>query len=75
VGELDAMQLFYAESRGLDPLSARALLLEGFVMGLWDSASDGDAIAEASREALRRVSSSPERGGGPSAEERMVEGA
>ena len=55
VGELDAMQLFYAESRGLDPASARALLLEGFVMGLWDSAKDADAICEASREALRRV--------------------
>jgi Fe-S cluster assembly protein SufD len=55
VGELDAMQLFYAESRGLDPASARALLLEGFVMGLWDSAQDPDAIAEAAREALRRV--------------------
>jgi Fe-S cluster assembly protein SufD len=55
VGELDAMQLFYAESRGLDPAGARALLLEGFVMGLWDSAKDGDAIAEAARVALRRV--------------------
>jgi len=55
VGELDAMQLFYAESRGLDPASARALLLEGFVMGLWDGAKDGDAIREAAREALRRV--------------------
>jgi Fe-S cluster assembly protein SufD len=55
VGELDAMQLFYAESRGLDPAGARALLLEGFVMGLWDSASDGDAIAEAARDALRKV--------------------
>jgi Fe-S cluster assembly protein SufD len=55
VGELDAMQLFYAESRGLDPASARALLLEGFVMGLWDSAKDGEAISEAAREALRRV--------------------
>jgi Fe-S cluster assembly protein SufD len=55
VGELDAMQLFYAESRGLDPASARALLLEGFVMGLWDSAKDADAIGEAAREALRRV--------------------
>ena len=75
VGELDAMQLFYAESRGLDPASARALLLEGFVMGLWDSASDGGAIAEAARAALRRVSSSPERGGGPSNEDSMVEGA
>jgi Fe-S cluster assembly protein SufD len=55
VGELDAMQLFYAESRGLDPASARALLLEGFVIGLWDSASEPDAISEAAREALRRV--------------------
>jgi Fe-S cluster assembly protein SufD len=55
VGELDAMQLFYAESRGLDPAGARALLLEGFVMGLWDSAKDADAICEAAREALRRV--------------------
>jgi Fe-S cluster assembly protein SufD len=55
VGELDAMQLFYAESRGMDPASARALLLEGFVMGLWDSANDSDAICTAAREALRRV--------------------
>jgi Fe-S cluster assembly protein SufD len=55
VGELDAMQLFYAESRGLDPASARALLLEGFVMGLWDSAKDAGAICEAARDALRRV--------------------
>ena len=55
VGELDAMQLFYAESRGLDPASARTLLLEAFVMGLWDSTKDGDAICEAAREALRRI--------------------
>jgi Fe-S cluster assembly protein SufD len=55
VGELDAMQLFYAESRGLDPASARALLLEGFVTGLWDSAKESDAISEAARDALRRV--------------------
>ena len=55
VGELDPVQLFYAESRGLDPASARALLLEGFVMGLWDSAKDADAICTAARDALRRV--------------------
>jgi Fe-S cluster assembly protein SufD len=55
VGELDALQLFYAESRGLDPASARALLLEGFVMGLWDRAKDGETIAEAAREALRKA--------------------
>jgi Fe-S cluster assembly protein SufD len=55
VGELDPQQLFYAQSRGLEPASARALLLEGFIMGLWESASDGAAIADAARAALRRV--------------------
>jgi Fe-S cluster assembly protein SufD len=55
VGELDPMQLFYAESRGMDPATARALLLEGFVMGLWDSASDPGPISEAAREALRSI--------------------
>jgi Fe-S cluster assembly protein SufD len=55
VGELDAMQLFYAESRGLDPAGARALLLEGFVMSLWDGARDSVAICQAARDALRRV--------------------
>lgn len=56
VGELDPMQLFYAETRGLDPASARALLLEGFVMGLWDSAANGLAICDAARRALRSIS-------------------
>ena len=55
VGELDPNQLFYAMSRGLDPASAKALLLEGFVMGLWDEAQDGDAICEAARAALQSV--------------------
>jgi Fe-S cluster assembly protein SufD len=55
VGELDPMQLFYAESRGLDPASARGLLLQGFITGLWDTAKDGDAIREAARATLRRV--------------------
>ena len=58
VGELDATQMFYAMSRGLDPASARALLLEGFVMGLWDNVADDlqrEAICTAAREALRRV--------------------
>jgi Fe-S cluster assembly protein SufD len=39
----------------MDPASARALLLEGFIMGLWDGAAEPNAICEASREALRRV--------------------
>jgi Fe-S cluster assembly protein SufD len=55
VGELDAEPLFYAMSRGLPPAEAKALLLEGFVMGLWDGATEPDAIREAARTALRRV--------------------
>ena len=59
VGELDPDQLFYLGSRGLPPAAARALLLEGFVMGLWDGAKDGEAIREAARAALRRAAQSP----------------
>jgi Fe-S cluster assembly protein SufD len=58
VGELDPNQLFYAMSRGLDPATARALLLEGFIMGLWDEIADEverEAIRDAARDALRRV--------------------
>ncbi len=56
VGELDKNQLFYAAARGLDPVSARALLLEGFIAGLWDEVEgDDQGIAELAREALRTV--------------------
>ena len=56
VGELDKNQLYYAAARGLDPISARALLLEGFVAGLWDEIEgDDQGIAELAREALRKV--------------------
>ena len=56
VGELDRNQLFYAAARGLDPVAARALLLEGFVAGLWDEIDGEDqGIAEMAREALRKV--------------------
>ncbi|MBA2771309.1 MAG: SufD family Fe-S cluster assembly protein [Sphingomonas sp.] len=58
VGELDPVQLFYAQSRGLDPASARALLLEGFVRGLWDRVADDaqrEAISTAANDTLRRV--------------------
>ena len=56
VGELDPNQLFYAAARGLDPASARALLLEGFVGGLWDDI-DGDdlGIADMARAALKAI--------------------
>lgn len=55
VGELDPNQLFYTMSRGLDPAAAKALLLEGFVMGLWDGADDADAIRTTARAALRAI--------------------
>jgi Fe-S cluster assembly protein SufD len=58
VGELDKDQLFYAMSRGLDPPTAKALLLEGFVIGLWDEVEDAaqrEALCAATRDALLRV--------------------
>jgi Fe-S cluster assembly protein SufD len=56
VGELDKNQLFYAAARGMDPVTARALLLEGFVSGLWDQIEGDDlGIAELARDALRKV--------------------
>ena len=56
VGELDAEQLFYAAARGLDPAGARALLLGGFVGGLWDTIEGDDpGIAELARTALKRI--------------------
>jgi Fe-S cluster assembly protein SufD len=56
VGELDREQLFYAAARGLDPASARALLLEGFIAGLWDEIDDDDqGIADIARAALKAV--------------------
>ena len=56
VGELDPEQLFYAAARGLDPASARALLLEGFVGGLWSGIEGDDlGIAELARAALKAI--------------------
>lgn len=55
VGELDANQLFYAAARGLPPAEAKALLLEGFVGGLWDALGEDSAIAVMARDALRAV--------------------
>ena len=58
VGELDPDQLFYAQSRGLSAADAKALLLEGFVLQLWDGVEDEAqraALVEASRALLREV--------------------
>ncbi|WP_260482863.1 SufD family Fe-S cluster assembly protein [Sphingomicrobium flavum] len=53
VGELDAMQLYYAAARGLPPEDAKALLLEGFVGSLWDDLGEDADIAQQARAALR----------------------
>jgi Fe-S cluster assembly protein SufD len=55
VGELDAQQLFYAAARGLPPEEAKALLLEGFIGGLWDALGDDSEIANQARAALREA--------------------
>jgi len=57
VGELDPNQLFYALSRGLPPAEAKALLLEGFVLQLWDAApaERREEMIAATRALLRQV--------------------
>ena len=56
VGELDREQLFYAAARGMDPATARALLLEGFIGGLWnDIDGDDEGISALARAALKAI--------------------
>jgi Fe-S cluster assembly protein SufD len=50
VGELDKAALFYCASRGIDPASARTLLLQAFIAGLFDDMAD-----EAERERVDAV--------------------
>ena len=52
IGELDAGALFYLASRGLPPAEAKALLLRGFVGGLFDG---DEALTGAVDRALERV--------------------
>ena len=40
VGELDKQALFYMASRGMDPSTARTLLLRAFISGLFDDIED-----------------------------------
>lgn len=47
VGELDKAALFYMASRGMDPATAKTLLLRSFVAGVFDDVAD-----EAVRQAL-----------------------
>ena len=45
VGELDKAALFYMASRGMDPATARTLLLRSFIAGVFDSVAD-EAVRE-----------------------------
>ena len=46
VGELDANALFYLMSRGIAPAAAKALLLRGFIAGVFDDVADDAARAQ-----------------------------
>jgi Fe-S cluster assembly protein SufD len=55
VGELDQMALFYCASRGLDPATARKLLLQAFIAGLFDDIADEVQKAAFEEAALARL--------------------
>ena len=46
IGELDAMALYYLQSRGLPPGEAKKLMLQAFVAGVFDGADDEAALQE-----------------------------
>ncbi|KQM97845.1 Fe-S cluster assembly protein SufD [Sphingobium sp. Leaf26] len=46
VGELDKQALFYMASRGMDPATAKTLLLKAFVAGVFDDVAD-EAVKDA----------------------------
>lgn len=47
IGELDANGLFYLQSRGLTPSDAKKLMLQAFVAGVFDGASDSERLTAA----------------------------
>lgn len=46
IGELDAMALYYLQSRGIAPAEAKTLLLQAFVAGVFDGAADAERLQE-----------------------------
>ena len=52
IGELDAMGLFYLESRGLAPAEAKKLMLQAFVAGVFEGA---EAEEELTAAALKKL--------------------
>lgn len=52
VGELDAMGLFYLESRGLPPAEAKKLMLQAFIAQAFVDAPEEDVLTQAALQAL-----------------------
>lgn len=44
IGELDPQALYYLQSRGIAPAEAKTLLLQAFVAGVFDGASDSERL-------------------------------
>lgn len=55
VGELDRDALFYMTSRGMDPATARTLLLRAFVAGVFDGIADDGTRERFEETALARL--------------------
>lgn len=57
VGELDKQALFYMASRGMDPATAKTLLLRSFVAGVFDGIADEDERERFEAAALAKLES------------------
>jgi Fe-S cluster assembly protein SufD len=55
IGELDAMGLFYLQSRGLAPAEAKKLMLQAFVAEVFDGAADEETLVAAALDRLGAV--------------------
>lgn len=55
VGELDKAALFYMASRGMDPATAKTLLLKAFVAGVFDDVADEGVKAALEAAALAKL--------------------
>jgi len=55
VGELDKAALYYMASRGMDPATARTLLLRAFIAGVFDDVADEDVKAQLETAALAKL--------------------
>jgi Fe-S cluster assembly protein SufD len=55
VGELDAMGLFYLQSRGLRPPEAKRLMLQAFIAEAFAGALDEERLSEAALKRLEAI--------------------